>query len=198
MSTNLRVRRVTGSEMEQYIPDLAQLRIEIFRDFPYLYDGSQDYEEKYLKTYIDSPGSVIVLAQDGEKIIGASTGMPMKNETDAIKHPFIEHNYSIDRVFYFAESVLRKSYRGHGIGVQFFEQREAHVASLSNYDYTCFCGVVRPDDHPMRPGNYASLHTFWMKRGYTRHPELRTQFSWLDINDTAETDKTMEFWLKST
>lgn len=196
-ASNISVRGFTGDEMERYIPELSRLRIEVFRDFPYLYDGSYEYEETYLKTYVDSPGSVIVLAMDDDKIIGASTGMPMQNETDEIKRPFIEQGYDTSKVFYFAESVLNKSYRGHGIGVQFFNQREAHVNEQGGFDYTCFCGVERPLDHPLRPVDFVPLNAFWNKRGYVRQPELKTTISWLDLDEAAETQKTMVFWMKS-
>ncbi|NBC15195.1 MAG: GNAT family N-acetyltransferase, partial [Gammaproteobacteria bacterium] len=38
---------------------------------------------------------------------------------------------------------------------------------------------------------------FWQHRGYTRHPELRTTFSWQEIGETAESPKPMVFWLKN-
>ena len=46
------------------IPDLARLRIAIFREFPYLYDGSLDYETDYLKLYATTPGAIVVTARD--------------------------------------------------------------------------------------------------------------------------------------
>ena len=78
----LRLERLSGDKLNQYIPELAELRIRVFRDFPYLYDGDLTYEEKYLQTYIEAPDSVIVLAFDGDHVVGASTGIPLKYETD--------------------------------------------------------------------------------------------------------------------
>ncbi|MBI1777190.1 MAG: hypothetical protein HYR63_17775 [Proteobacteria bacterium] len=37
--TGITVERVTGTELERRIADLARLRIEVFREWPYLYDG---------------------------------------------------------------------------------------------------------------------------------------------------------------
>ena len=133
MPKDIRIERCSGAALAQYIPELARLRIEVFRDFPYLYDGNYDYEEKYLQTYIDTPDSVIVLAFDGDKVVGASTALPMRYETDELKKPFLENNYNLDDVFYCSESVLNKAYRGLGLGVQFFEQREAHAEDLGGF-----------------------------------------------------------------
>jgi len=49
MSTNIRIERRSGPALLPYIPELARLRIEVFRDFPYLYDGSLDYEKNIYK-----------------------------------------------------------------------------------------------------------------------------------------------------
>lgn len=193
---DLRIERCSGKALSQYIPELARLRIEVFRDFPYLYDGNYEYEEKYLQTYIDTPASVIVLAIDGEKVVGASTALPMKYETDELKRPFLENNYNLEDVFYCSESVLNKDYRGLGLGVQFFEQREEHAKELGGFKAITFCCVERPLKHPRRPHNYVPLDSFWNKRGYFKHPELKTTYLWKDLDDTDETPKPMTFWLK--
>lgn len=196
MPKDIRIERWSGKALERYIPELARLRIEVFREFPYLYDGTYEYEQKYLQTYINCPESVIVIAFDGDKVIGASTAIPMKYETDELKKPFIEHGYNLDEVFYCSESVLDKNYRGLGIGVRFFEEREAHAAELGGYKYICFCCVERPADHPRRPAGHVPLDKFWNKRGYFKHPELKTEYVWKDLDDTEETAKPMTFWLK--
>lgn len=192
----LTLKRLSGEALIRYIPELAQLRIQVFRDFPYLYDGDLAYEERYLQTYIQAPDSVIVLAFDGDKVVGASTGIPLKYETDEVKKPFIDANYDIDKVFYCGESVLISSYRGQGAGVAFFEHREAHARELGDFDTSCFCGVQRPEDHPARPAGFIPLDNFWRKRGYEKHPELNTTFSWKELNEQDESPKPMTFWMK--
>jgi len=196
MSNNIRIERCSGQALQRWIPDLARLRIEVFRDFPYLYDGTLEYEQKYLQTYIDNPESVIVLALDDDKVVGASTALPMKYETEELKKPFIEHYYDLEQVFYCSESVLNKAYRGLGIGVRFFEEREAHARDLVGFKHITFCCVERPIDHPRRPKDYVPLDAFWNKRGYVKHPELRTTYLWKDLDDEDETPKPMTFWLK--
>ncbi len=197
MTTQIKVRRLSGAALKDYIPDLARLRIAVFRDFPYLYDGSIEYEEQYLQTYVNTDESVIVLALDGDQVIGASTGIPMRHESREFMQPFLDHGYDIDRVFYCAESVLNRDYRGHGLGVRFFEEREAHARELGGFSYTSFCCVNRAEDHPLRPANHVPLDKFWTNRGYSRHPELVTRYKWKDLEQTQETYKSMTFWLKA-
>ena len=57
-----------GAGILPFIDDLARLRIGVFRAFPYLYEGSLDYERGYLATYARSTESLFVLALDGETI----------------------------------------------------------------------------------------------------------------------------------
>lgn len=185
-----------GPEIALYIGDLARLRIEVFHAFPYLYEGSQDYERDYLSTYARSPESLFVLALDGDKVVGASTGVPMEQETEAFRKPFIDGGWNPERIFYFGESVLLASYRGRGIGVRFFDERETYAQRLGRFDHCCFCAVERPADHPLRPADYVPLDVFWAKRGYVHRPELRTEFSWRDLGEAGESAKPMSFWLK--
>lgn len=192
----LTLKRLSGDELIRYIPELAQLRIQVFHDFPYLYDGDLDYEASYLQTYIQAPNSVIVLAFDGTKVVGASTGIPLKHETDEVKQPFINAGYDIDEVFYCGESVLISDYRGQGAGVAFFEHREAHAREIGGFEYCCFCGVQRAENHPARPTDFVPLDKFWQKRGYEKHPELNTTFSWKEIGEQQSSPKPMTFWMK--
>ena len=193
----LTFQRLSGAALHGYIPELARLRMRVFRDFPYLYEGDAQYEARYLQTYIEAPHSVIVLAFDGGQVVGASTGLPLIHETPEVQQPFREAGYEVEAIFYCGESVLLAEYRGQGAGVAFFEQREAHAREIGGMKYSCFCGVERPVTHPARPAHYQTLDQFWRRRGYERRPELATHFSWKDIGDAHESLKPMTFWMKS-
>ncbi|WP_099864190.1 GNAT family N-acetyltransferase [Pararhizobium haloflavum] len=185
-----------GDEIHPFIDDLARLRITVFRAFPYLYDGSADYEARYLATYARSPDSVFVLARDGDEIVGAATGMPMADETDDVRAPFKAAGLDPAEIFYFGESVLLEDYRGMGVGVAFFDEREGHARQLGRFVSTAFCAVQRPVDHPRRPGGYVPLDRFWEKRGYRPEPGLVTTFTWQDLDEDRESAKPMQFWTK--
>lgn len=196
MSETLRVERLTGAALNAHIPALARLRMEVFRDYPYLYDGDPEYEARYLHRYMDSPGCVVVAVFDGEALVGASTGLPMALADPLFQGPLRDAGYAPRRVFYLGESVLLPAYRGRGLGVRFFAEREAHARALGGYTWAAFCAGERPADHPRRPPDYRPLDGFWRRRGYTRHPELVAYYHWRDLGEAEETDKPMVFWLK--
>lgn len=195
--SEVRVERLTGERLKTLLPDLARLRITVFRAFPYLYDGSLDYEERYLQTYVRAESSVIVGAFDGETVIGASTGLPLSHEPPSLTDTFTAHGFEVPQVFYFGESVLLPEYRGHGIGVAFFCEREAHARALGRFDWASFCGVVRPEDHPRRPADFVPLDSFWHKRGFAPVPGMVGSLTWRDLDEAEETAKPMQFWVKA-
>ena len=191
------VEPLTGDGLVAALPDLAQLRITVFHDWPYLYEGTLAYERCYMEKFSKSEGAVIVAARDGQRIIGAATGSPMTGHADEFAEPFRQRGYDIAKIFYCGESVLLKEYRGRGIGHAFFEHREAHARRLGGFTHSTFCAVVRPDDHPMRPGDYVPLDAFWVKRGYRKVDGLTGEFSWRDVGETTKTKKPMQFWMKA-
>lgn len=190
------IEAVTGEQRLAVLPALARLRIEVFRDFPYLYDGTLEYEERYLSELARSDRAVIVVASDNGEIVGAATGAPMAEHATEFAAPFAAYGFDISRIFYFGESVLRSSYRGRGIGHAFFDHREDHARRLGGFTHCAFCGVVRPASHPLRPASYRPLDEFWTKRGYRKIEGLTTTYSWKDIDRDAADEKPMQFWLR--
>jgi GNAT superfamily N-acetyltransferase len=193
----IRVETLTGDALGAALPALAQLRITVFRDFPYLYDGTVAYEQTYLAKFAAGRGAVCVVAFDGDRIVGASTGAPMAEHAGEFGAPFAAKGYDLASLFYCSESVLLKSHRGYGLGHAFFDLREAHARKLGGFTHSTFSSVVRPADHPLRPANYQPLDAFWTKRGYAKADGLVASYTWKDIDQDHETAKQMQFWIKA-
>jgi len=77
-AAELEVQSFVGPEVEAHLDEVARLRLSVFRDFPYLYDGTPDEERSYLRTYAQAASSLFVLASHRGRIVGASTavGLP--------------------------------------------------------------------------------------------------------------------------
>jgi hypothetical protein len=185
-----------GREIIPHLQAIAQLRIDVFSEFPYLYDGTLAYEMDYLQAYVASLNSLIVIAQDGNRVVGASTALPLLDADPAFHAPFLQHGIALTDVYYFGESVLLPQYRGQKIGHRFFDEREANAAAL-HFPITAFCAVVRPSNHPQRPKNYLPHDIFWGNRGYSKADGFSCEYHWKDSDCAAETDKLMQFWLKT-
>lgn len=195
MAVRIEVHR--GGEVDPHLAAVARLRIAVFRAFPYLYDGDSAYEERYLATYARTPRSVFVLARDGTRAVGASTGIPLVDDGDAFQQPFRARGIDVDRVFYFGESVLLPEYRGQGIGHAFFDAREAHARALGGFAWTAFAAVDRDRDDPRRPPQHRDNDAFWRKRGYERQSGMTMRLAWRELGDADETEKPLTFWLRA-
>lgn len=189
------VRALAGPEIMAALGDLAALRMAVFAEWPYLYDGDRDYEEGYLREFASAPYGVLVTACDGARIVGAATASPMAAQKDEFRAPFAARGLDTARLFYFGESVLLPEYRGQGIGHAFFDGREEWARS-HGADAATFAAVIRPAGHPARPLGYRPLDRFWAKRGYAPISGFTTQLAWKDHGEAAESAKPMQYWLR--
>jgi GNAT superfamily N-acetyltransferase len=196
MINSIDVRALRGAELEAALDDVAQLRISVFRDWPYLYDGTLEYERQYLATYRDNPGALLVGAFDDGRLIGASTSTPMEDHAPEFAAPFKALGIPPENILYGAESVLLRPYRGIGLGHRFIDLREAHARALGR-THVAFCSVIRPEGHPARPAIYRKNDAFWMGRGYDPLPGVVAHFSWKDLGEVAETEKALQFWMRA-
>jgi hypothetical protein len=190
------VRALQGADLEAALDDVAHLRITVFRDWPYLYDGAQAYEREYLQTYRDNPGALLVGAFHEGRLIGASTSTPMEDHAPEFAAPFADLGIPVASILYGAESVLLRPYRGIGLGHRFIDLREAHARALGR-THVAFCSVIRPEDHPARPAVYRSNEAFWRGRGYDTLAGAVARFSWRDLGQAEETEKALQFWMRA-
>ncbi len=195
-SVHLHFETRRGEELLPLLPALARLRIEVFRDWPYLYEGDEAYERQYLRAYAQSPGAAVVVALDGDQAVGAATCEPMTEGHAPVQQAFRARGLDPARFCYFGESVLQRPYRGRGAGVRFFQEREAHARGLG-LDYAAFCAVRRDAADPRKSADYTPLDEFWRRRGYTPYPDLVCVFDWQEVGTTEETPHELSFWLKS-
>jgi hypothetical protein len=114
---SVRIERLTGSALAAAVPELARLRMMVFRDWPYLYDGTLDYEQEYLATFSSATGAVLVAAYDAGAMVGAATAAPLLESAEEFAAPFRAHGDDPAQIFYFGESVLLKAHRGKSPGI---------------------------------------------------------------------------------
>ena len=197
MPAALRLETLTGDAILPHLPALARLRIAVFRDWPYLYDGDEGYERDYLATYARAPGAAVVIAFAGAEPVGVSTCLRLVAETANVLAPFRARGLDPARFFYFGESVLLREWRGGGTGVGFFAAREAHARAVPGCAFATFCAVVRAADDPRRPAGFVPLDGFWRKRGYAPLEGLFCTMSWRETGQAAASEKRLAFWAKS-
>jgi GNAT superfamily N-acetyltransferase len=197
---SISIESLTDSDaISAVIPDLARLRIGVFREFPYLYDGSLDYEAEHLKLYAKTAGAVVVTARDGasnNRVIGAATALPLAHAHAELLAAFKAASMPIEDIYYCAESVLEPAYRGRGIGHAFFDHRERQAVALG-FGECCFLSVIRAEDHKRQPPGYRPHDAFWTKRGYAKVSGFQASFSWCDLDEAEASPKAMALWQRA-
>jgi GNAT superfamily N-acetyltransferase len=187
---------LSGAALTARLPALAGLRISVFREWPYLYDGDAAYEARYLAAYAQSPGALVVAASTAAgEAVGIATCQPGTEASEKLRAAWANAGLDAASLCYFGESVLLPEYRGQGAGVRFFEEREAHARRLG-LSIAAFCAVVRNENDPRRPHDYTPLDGFWRNRGYAPRPDISTVMSWREVGDTRETPHVLSFWIK--
>lgn len=185
-----------GSAIESHLDMLATLRVEIFREYPYLYLGDSKYERSYLRIYAKSPEAVLITAHRESSLAGAVTAIPLRDEMAELTAPFASTTYPIDTIFYVGELLFYPPYRNKGLGTQLLEKVERYVRSIGNYQYLTCATVVRPDDHPEQPEGYMPIDRFLHRNGFVSLPGVTASFAWPEL-DGISRDHTMQFWIKA-
>lgn len=195
MSINFLAKQ--SSDIEPFIEPIGQIRIKVFSEWPYLYEGDMDYERSYLGRYSESANSYALMAKDGEKLIGATTALSLLDESKNFQRPFLLKRIPIEQVMYFGESVLLKEYRGRGIGKIFMDERLKFAKSTPGIKMASFCSVIRDPKHPMRPSDTRDLDTFWESYGFKLMPDMKADYPWKDHGEDKPSLKQMQFWIKT-
>ena len=183
-----------GLEIENHIDDLGRFRMEIFREYPYLYDGSIEYERVYLSRYSRNPESLLLILQDDRGILGACTGMPLTSEDIGFQNTFVGENK--DEIYYIGEIMLRADSRGQGLGSSLLSTALSLI-DLTRFKKVSLCTVDRGLNHPRRPVNYCPPDYLWEKYGFVKSSNHLAYLGWKDIGHEIETDKPMNIWFKN-
>ena len=66
-----------GAAILSAVDDFAGVRMRVFHEFPYLYEGTLQNEREYLQTYCKAANAFLFAVYDGQKMIGATTCIPL-------------------------------------------------------------------------------------------------------------------------
>ena len=187
---------LTGAVIADVLDDLATLRLDIFREYPYLYEGRHEDELNYLGTYAKTPDASVILAYDGSAVIGAAAGMPLIQEDAQLRDAFAGTALPLDEVYYVGELLFRLGYRNSGLGRKLLDHMESHIPSFGSYRTLTCATVERPADHRLRPRDYIPITRFLARTGFARLSGVTTSFMWLET-DGGKRDHPMQFWIKN-
>lgn len=184
-----------GVEAQERLETIARLRLSIFREFPYLYDGKMEDELAYLKQYADNNEAAVIITLAGEEIAGAATGLPLSCESAEMTAPFAATPYPVESIYYIGEMLFYPPYRNRGLGTECLSLMDQYVRSSGKYRYLTCATIIRPADHPLRPDDYLPIERFLERNMFLKLQGVATSFAWKEL-DGVRRDHDMQFWIK--
>lgn len=190
----------SGAQIEAILPDVAGLRIRVFRDYPYLYDGNREYEEKYLQGLARNERSLVAVARVDGAVVGAATALPLASDAEilgGIDRQFAKLGLDARDYYYYSEIVVDAAHRGHGIAREFYRRRKDRAVALG-YRKVCFAAIEREPGVLPAPADYFDPAPMWATMGFVKHPGIFVTFRWPTLTPagTQDMDHRLVFWLK--
>lgn len=190
------IKSFTGQEAERYIDQIAAIRLNMFKEYPYLYNGTVEIEKEYLQIYFKSSHANILLTFDSDdNVIGFSSSIPLSDEAEEIRAPFIEKQLNCDNYLYIGEGLIYPEYQGKNL-VRQAAQIHEEIARSKGYKYLTFMAVDRPEDHPCKPDNYRSTDGLFKHFGYTKFDNMNVTLTWNQLDTNQEATNTLSLWHK--
>jgi hypothetical protein len=190
------IKSFTGQEAERYVDQIAAIRLNMFKSYPYLYKGTVEHEKEYLQVYFKSPHATILLAFDNQgNVIGMSSSIPLDDEAEEIKAPFIEKQLNCEDYLYIGEGLIDAEYQNKGL-VRQAAQIHEEIAHSMGYKYLVFMAVDRPENHPCKPDNYRSTDDLFKHFGYTKFDNMNVTLTWNQVDTNQEVTNTLSLWHK--
>jgi hypothetical protein len=192
--SDIQIQVLKGREVEPYVNDISRLRIILFREYPYLYEPDEEVDRGLVRLYT-TEYAIVVIAKDGEKMIGAMTGVPLNAVPARFLELFSTNQIDSAGIFYLGDALIEEKYRGGRLAFKMYNAFEKAVQAEGRYRQIAVIQANKPKDDPKRPANYVPLVNCG-NRGYVEHPELTIMTPWRAVGDVVETNHSVTFWLK--
>jgi GNAT superfamily N-acetyltransferase len=197
---NIEIQLYQGEKLNAEIGVLSDFRLRYFREFPYLYVGTKEYEKDYLATYLSDPTTRLLLARDRDKngmVVGVAIGTMLSPELKILcqTDEFSQYTeFMSEQFFYFGEMIFVPEYRSKGVGKQLSEELK-EVGRKQGADRFCFFAVDRVRDDIRRPADYVDSDVFFQKFGFEK-TNISVSYDWPTIQaDGRVEENTNRLWL---
>ena len=192
----LSMRTYRGKSITPFLKDITDLCVTIYKEYPYLYEGTQEEYFPFIEHYAHSEHGIACLLFDNERLVGVAIGMPLNEMRDKYQAPFTnarpQENFR--EIFYLGEFLLVKDYRGRGLGKKIYLEFER---SVTNMKKICFCKIDETDRKILETENYRPLDGFWEKFGFHKCEDVSVTVNWQNVGELEESPHQLVYWLKS-
>ncbi len=190
---------LTGREIQEIIPFIAQQRIERYREYPSLYEGSMKDELELLHSYSKMVHSAVAIAYHNNDPIGFVTGVPLVEYDEHFVGScdlFKKNGKDPTGYYYFVDVIVLPAYQGKGVASRLLEEFECYCRELG-FLYTCLVSESNAwQAH--KPCNYREPDSLWKRLGYNK-ANLSIYFTWNTIQPNGVPqyqEHELPYWIK--
>jgi hypothetical protein len=170
IASDYSIKVLTGAETQSLLPFVANLRINIFREYPYLYEGNFKEEMDDLEHCAQLLHNALAIAYYKNTPVGFLYGIPLTEFASHFENSVIDlfKNKDLDPAicYYFADIIILPEHRGNHLSSRLFTALE-NYAQEQGYLSGSFI-TESHDKHPLKPDNYKSLDPLWNSLNYNK------------------------------
>lgn len=164
------IKLLTKEELKPLLPFVAALRIKIFREYPYLYEGDFIEEMEDLRNCSQKSHNAVAIACHNNIPIGFLYGIPLTEFASHFENPvvdlFKEKKLAPETCYYFADIIILPEHRGNHLSKKLFDTLETY-AQEQGYCSASFI-TESHEFHPLKPVDYKSLDPLWNSLNYKK------------------------------
>lgn len=196
---NISYKVLKGVEVQTILPFIAEQRIKLFAEYPYLYKGTLEEENSYLSWFSNLKNTVVIVVYLESKPIGFITGtsfVDFEEHFNGSTVLFKNIQFDPQEFFYCAEVIVLPNYQGNKLSSKLFFLLESH-AIQSGFKKLCFVTETH-EEHPLKPIDYISNESIWRHLGYAK-TNIHIHFNWETIQsdgDTHNQEHKLTYWIK--
>lgn len=175
-----------GNDAKPYLSLLADLRLEVFKEPPYLYLGNKEDELHYGARYL-SKNLIISITTINGRFAAIGTGLPLVEAQEVIRDVREKLN-DLESIYYYGEVIVLSEFRGKGLLKKILATQDEYIKT-KGFTKVSMMTVIR-DSVESELGE---------KLGYTK-TEMTIRCPWLTIQPDGSAKKEVNqllFWIKS-
>lgn len=195
---SLSVKTLRGKSIAPYLHNITDLCVQIYKEYPYLYEGTSEEYFPFIEYYAQSENGIACLLFDKDRPVGVAIGMPINEMREKYKGPFMNArpHENLGEIFYLGEYLLLKDYRGKGLGKEIYLEFERSVKKNQNMKKICFCKIDESNQTNLEIENYKPLDGFWVKNGFKKCDDITVSVDWQNVGELNDSPHILIYWLK--
>lgn len=187
------IRQFSGGEARAYAGEISRIRRAVFRHFPYLYAGSDEFENEHLESYFEHPETVVSLIFDNGHVGGECIDLPLRCQREILVNATTPSRVDVDKYVYLGECILEPDYRRKKLMPVILKDIYDR-AKKRGCTHACAIAVCRGDDDPQKPEGYSPFGVWMTKNGYDKVDGWVVEMEWPMMPDGVPRKHALQFW----